>query len=88
MLDFKLLSSRVYYRTAKTGDDANYGWPETDHCTTSVVFSKIAVNAMSRIKHRPQFQQDSHEDLIVNHVHPGNDGSVLFFVFKLAQLIH
>lgn len=55
--------------SAQKGEHTKYGWPATDYYTTYIV-SKIGVSAMTRIQHR-DFERDSREDIIINHVHPG-----------------
>lgn len=54
---------------AQKGEHTKYGWPATGYYTTYIV-SKIGVSALTRIQHR-DFERDSREDIVINHVHPG-----------------
>ncbi|KAI9565874.1 hypothetical protein GHT06_009672 [Daphnia sinensis] len=54
---------------AKKGEHTKYGWPASGYYTTYIV-SKIGVSALTRIQHR-DFERDSREDIVINHVHPG-----------------
>lgn len=44
------------------------GWPKIEY--VAYIASKIGVSVMSRLQQR-DFDKDSREDIIVNHVHPG-----------------
>lgn len=54
-----------FIESAKKGDHAAKGWPNSTY-----VVSKVGVSALTRIQHR-EFLADSREDLVINHVHPG-----------------
>jgi carbonyl reductase 1 len=52
-------------RAANDGTHAEKGWPNSTY-----VVSKVGVSALARIQQR-EFNSDSREDLVINHVHPG-----------------
>jgi len=51
--------------TAQTGTHGEYGWP-----SSSYVVSKVGWSALTRIQQR-DMAQDSRQDIVINHVHPG-----------------
>ncbi|CAH1404201.1 unnamed protein product [Nezara viridula] len=50
---------------AKAGTHTEAGWQNSAYGV-----SKVAVSALTRIQHR-EFLEDSREDIVINHVHPG-----------------
>ncbi len=60
--------STYVYSAVQRGDHPELGWPKKNW--VSYIASKIAVSAMTRIQQR-DFDVDSRQDIIVNHVHPG-----------------
>lgn len=54
-----------FIEAAQNGEHKKLGWPNSTY-----VVSKVGLSALSRIQQRA-FDEDSREDIIVNHVHPG-----------------
>jgi carbonyl reductase 1 len=56
---------KEFVEAANDGTHAEKGWPNSTY-----VVSKVGVSALARIQQR-EFNSDSREDLVINHVHPG-----------------
>lgn len=55
--------------SAKRGDQVENGWPPKGYYITYNM-SKVGLSALSRLQQK-DFDRDSREDIILNHVHPG-----------------